>query len=151
MGMIFEGGPYLLRTVLASLLLGLGGFAVACLCAIPAGGVYLATNDPAISIGAFVVLLLFPSIYILLTFMQYYYLIIDHNLGPVDSLAASREITRGNKLPMVAIFLVGFVLNLVGFLACCIGVLFTAPFVILSVTMTYLVMSGGATATPLRR
>jgi phage FluMu protein Com len=151
MGMIFEGGPYLLRTVLASLLLGLGGFVVACLCAIPAGGIYLATNDPAISIGAFVVILLFPAIYIALTFMQYYYLIIDHNLGPIDSLAASREITRGNKLSMVGIFLVGGLLNMAGVLACCIGVLFTAPYVVLSVTVMYLVMSGGAAATPFRR
>ncbi len=151
LGTIFEGGRYLVRTILASLLFGLIGFAVVIVCAIPAGAAYLATKEPGVGIAVFIACYIFPAAYLGLTFMQYFYLIVDHDLGAVESLTASREITRGNKLSIFAILLIGMLLYFAGVLACCVGAIFTGPYVMLSLAVMYLCMSGGATASPFRR
>lgn len=148
---LFQGGPYLLREILASLLFAVGLLAVLAVCAIPAVIVYFATNEPLYGFVAFGAIVVFPFYYLMLTFMQYFYLIIDHNLGAIDSLIGSREITSGNKLSIFAVQMIAFLLYLAGVAACCVGAIFTLPFAFLSMTVTYLAMSGGQIAAPIRR
>ncbi|HUY89788.1 MAG TPA: hypothetical protein VMV10_13725 [Pirellulales bacterium] len=150
-GNIFEGGPYLLRTILATLLVVLGMAGIIALCAIPAALIYFATKEPGPAIGALVLLYVIPAVYVSLTFYQYVFLIIDHDLGAIDSLYASREITRGNKLSIFAVSIIGGLLIIVGLLACCIGAFFAAPYVVLCMTTMYVLMSGGQTAAAIRR
>ncbi|HEV7222524.1 MAG TPA: hypothetical protein VGN42_07470 [Pirellulales bacterium] len=150
-GVIFEGGRYLLPTILASLAFGLGIFALVAICAIVAGLAYLATKEPAVAVVVFVAIYLVPGIYASLTFMQYFYLIVDRDLGAIESLTASREITQGNKLSIFAVGLIGGALYLAGALVCCVGAIFTGPYVVLSFTVMYLLMSGGQPAARFQR
>lgn len=150
-GIIFEGTPYLVRAIVATLILALGGIAIVAVCAIPAVGVYLAKKDAALGSITFIALFFIPAIYIALTFYQYLYLIVDHNLGAIDSLLGSRDITRGNRLSIFLMGLIGFLLNLLGIIACCVGALFTASYIVLCMTVMYLLMSGGQTVAAMRR
>lgn len=147
-GMLFQGGPYLLRAILASLLFLLGLVAIAMLCAIPAVAVYFATKEPGPAIGVFVVVFLFPQLYAMLTFFQYFYLIVDRDLGVVESLSASREITRGNKLATFAVLLICGLLYIAGVFACCVGAIFTGAYAMLAMAVMYLAMSGAQTTAP---
>lgn len=150
-GMLFQGGPYLLRAVLAGLLFLLGIIVIAILCAIPAVAVYFATKEPGAAIGAFAVIFLFPQLYVVLTFFQYFYLIVDRDLGVVESLSASREITRGNKLAIFAVLLICGLIYIAGVLACCVGALFTGAYAMLAMTVMYLTMSGAQATVPRQR
>ena len=103
--LVFAGGPYLLSMFLATLVITLVLFGVALLCAVPAGGIYLATREPGAGIAAFVILLIVPSYYILLTYYQYYFLIPDQGMGALEALQVSKQITSGNRLTLLLIYL----------------------------------------------
>ena len=95
-------------------------------------------------------LLIIPGIIIFLMFGQYVYLIVDRNLGIVESLEMSKEITQGNKM---TIFLIGLVcggLVIVGAIPCFLGWLVVFPYMALLHTVVYLTMTGQPTVDQLR-
>lgn len=117
------------------------------ICAIPGGVLYYATKDPRQAPLAFLLVSAAPVCYAALTFMPYVYLIDDQDLGPLEALAASREITRGNKFSMLGVVLSVLLLYLGGILICFVGAIFMAPYVALSFAVMYLNMSGRLTET----
>jgi phage FluMu protein Com len=119
-GEIFSGGPWLLRIIGASILYGL----------MVLGGVLL---------------LIVPGIILALMFGQYYYLIVDRDMGVMDSLKTAKQITDGNKLTLFLMALVCFGLTLAGLLVLCVGVLAVAPYIALLQVMAYLTMTGQPT------
>jgi hypothetical protein len=118
---IFAGGPYFLSVLGATILFAL---------------IYL--------VG--LVLCIVPGVIFALMFSQYYYLILDRNVGIMDSLGISKEITTGNKLTLFAIGVVSVLLAFAGLLACCVGLLAVVPFLSLLAPVTYLAMTGQRTA-----
>ena len=120
-GELFQGAPWFLTTLLASLLAGLIIFAGLLLCII-------------------------PGIIFALMFSQLYCLIVDRNAGILESLSLSKQITDGNKLTLLAIYVLLILVNLAGFLACCIGLVFTVPFSALMNVVIYLALTGQPTA-----
>jgi len=121
MGDLFQGGPYfltaLVATILFSLIYGLG-----------------------------LVLLIIPGIILALMLSQFLCLIVDRNVGIIESLQLSAQITQGNKLTLFVLWIVSVGLILAGVLACCVGVFFTAPLVSLLWIVAYLAMTGQPTA-----
>lgn len=150
LGDIFSGGPYFLSVLGASILFFLVCAGVVVVCIAP-GLLLLALEADA----PIVVLVLVPGgitaavivAVIALMFSQYYYLILDRNLGPVDSLSVSKEITYGNK---ATIFLIGMVAGLVGavlvLMTCGLGLLAVAPYMALLYPVIYLAITGQRTA-----
>ena len=69
-GAIFAGGPYLVRALLATLMVGLFTLPVTLVCAIPAVIVGVATKEPGFGIVVFIALVIFPVIYLSLAFSQ---------------------------------------------------------------------------------
>lgn len=118
---IFMGGPYLLRFLGAAILMGIGAM-----------------------IGF--LLLIIPGIIILLMFGQFVFLIVDKDMGIMDSLTTSKDITTGNKLTIFALGFVSLGIVLLGLLALCIGVIVAGPFVSLIFAVAYLRMAGQRTA-----
>ena len=119
---LFTGGPYFLRVLGASILFGL-----IVLCGY--------------------ILLIIPGIIFSLMFSQYYYLILDRNIGVIDSLSISKDLMDGNKLTL---FLIGLVAGVVGIvvvlLTCGIGLLVVGPFMALLTPVIYLAITGQPTA-----
>jgi len=119
---LFTGGPYFLRVLGASILFGLMVF-----CG------YL--------------LLIIPGIILGLMFSQYYYLILDRDVGVMDSLNISKDLMVGNKLTLFLIGLVSAALSLVIILLTCfVGILAVAPFMTLLAPVVYLAITGQPTA-----
>ena len=114
---LFRGGPYLLRAIGASI--------VFCL---------------IVMLG--VIALIVPGIILALMLGQYYFLIVDKNVGAMESLSISRRITSGNK---GTLFLPGFVmmgLAILGLLAFVIGIAFAGAFTMVTAAVAYRMMAG---------
>ena len=141
-GAIFAGGPYLVRLILAYLIVFALVLAVSLACAIPAVIAGFGTKEPGIGVAVFFLFALFPFMYLSLAFSPCNYLIVDQGLGPVEAIRASLEVTKGNKLSIFAIALVAGLFGLLGILGCGIGILFTMPFAPLTITVMYLSMTG---------
>lgn len=116
-GMVFSGGPWLLRYLGASILFGM-----------------------AATIGF--VLFIVPGVYLVLTYWSYVYFLIDRNCGVMDAFQQAGSYGAGNRFSTFVLGLLGIGLMLVGVLACGIGVLVTAPLVVLLFSVAYLMISG---------
>jgi len=159
-GKLFGGGPYLMHTLLAVILVSLilGGILVV-LCGIPAAVCYFVmqnVNAAAVATGVGVLIALVPVTFVWLMYSQIQLLIIDRGLNAFASLRASREITAGNKLNIFAIVLLLFVIGIcaavLGLLALCIGIIpasigYTA-FSALTFVVMYLSMTGQHISVP---
>jgi uncharacterized membrane protein len=121
LGDIFQGGPFFLTALVATILVVL------------------------INLVGFL-LLIIPGIIFALMLSQYLYLIVDRNVGILESLELSRQITHGNKLTIFVLWLLSSALIFLGLLMCCVGVVFTGPLVSLMFAVAYLAMTGQPTA-----
>ena len=83
-----------------------------------------------------------PGVILALMFMPSLYLLVDRDMGVMESLNRSQELTNGNKGSLFLIGLFGIALAIGGLLACCIGILFTMPLASMTWTVAYLGMTG---------
>lgn len=83
------------------------------------------------------ILLVIPGIIFLVRFSYYMYFIVDKNMGPVDALTKSWEITKGNTLLLIGFVLALFLINVVGALLILIGLLVTIPLSMVSAAYVY--------------
>ena len=82
-------------------------------------------------------LLIIPGIIFSVMFQMYSYLIVDKDMGPIESLNHSRSITKGSRMNL---FVFGFVLcliNLVGLLCLGIGLLISFPTTLIAIAYVY--------------
>ena len=115
--LLLQSAPFMIRTFLATLLFGI----------MMIGGLLL-----------FIV----PGIYVILTFWNYTYFIVDRNCGVFEAFRLANAHASGNRL---SIFVVGLIisgLGLLGVLAFCLGWIATSPFCMLLLVITYLTMTG---------
>lgn len=146
---LFAGGRYFLPTLAATLLLGLAVAALFGVCLAPAGLMYAAKQDEDAALIAMLVgmaVAVVPVVVVSLMFGQFQALIVDHEVGAIEALRLSKRITAGNKLYLFVLGLVVLAINLVGALACLVGLIFTGPFTVLLTAVAYLAMTGQPTA-----
>lgn len=91
---------------------------------------------------------LVPLIILGLIFSQSQFLIVDRDVGSIESLRLSLQITRGNKVSLFLLGILGGLIVIAGIFACCIGLLFALPLVYLFMTTAYLAMSGQLSGNP---
>jgi hypothetical protein len=151
-GDIFTGGRFLFRAIVAGILYILIIVGPIVLGALPGGLVWAATgrDSPAgpIALGLSVFAGVVVSVILSLRLSQFFYLIIDRDASILDSLRISYEITRGKAGMIFVIYLLTGALNFAGALACLIGMIFTLPFGVLLLIVTYLALTGQPTADP---
>lgn len=95
--------------------------------------------SPGLLVGLSLLILLgsFLAVYISLGLLFYQYLVVDKELGPVQSLKTSWNITKGNRLQLITLLVVLLLLNFIGALLVGIGLLVTIPFTILAFARVY--------------
>jgi phage FluMu protein Com len=147
---LFRGAPYMIPMILAVIVVALimATIALACFLPVLVAMAVLGTSSP-VTIGLFVlgVAFLVPVlIYVSLMLFPLQMVIIDRGVGPIEALALSRDITRGNKLTLFALAVLLWLIGMLGFLAACVGVLFSWSFAMLVIAVAYLMMSGQPTA-----
>ncbi|MEN6495542.1 MAG: hypothetical protein ABFD16_14775 [Thermoguttaceae bacterium] len=154
-GEIFAGGPYLLRVLGATLLFLLILMALSLVSMLPLAVVAVlmarTIQTPAIvAVGVLISVAAASIVSIVATlgFSQYYYLLLDQNVGSLESLSLSWKITRGNRLMLFAIWTVAGIMGvLVSLFTGGLGAIFlAAPFLSLMMPVIYLAMTGQPTA-----
>ena len=73
---------------------------------------------------------------------MYIFVIIDRNCGVGDSLTGSFEITRGHTFELVALALLAVLINFLGLLMLCVGLIFTVPLSMLMWSSSYALLVG---------
>lgn len=124
-GDLFSAGGLLLPVVVVNFVLGICVFLGALLCIV-------------------------PGVWIGLTFCLFWYMLLDQNVGMLDSLKFSARATRGNKLVLLGLWLVSVGLTvIIGLPTCFIGLMFVVPFFVTLFTVAYLGATGqlGSVAT----
>ena len=106
------------------------------------GSVYLkgliATFLTAIAVGIGIIFCIVPGIIVGLGLMFTQFIIVDqHDLGAIDAIKESWRLTDGHKVQLFLFGLAGWFITMLGFAACCVGVLATAPIVGLGLTTIY--------------
>jgi hypothetical protein len=91
-------------------------------------------------------LCLVPGVFVMLAFWPFLFLIVDREVGIIESFQISLELMTGNYLAAFLLGLVWFGLWVGGFIACGIGLLFTYPLAMLALAVAYCTMSGQAVA-----
>jgi uncharacterized membrane protein len=74
------------------------------------------------------------------------YFVVDRSMGPMDALKASIALVRSNIGAVLMALLVTIAATIVGFLACCVGLVVAVPLSTLIWTYTYRKLSGGQIA-----
>lgn len=83
------------------------------------------------------ILLIVPGIIFSIKYHFYSYLIVDRNMGPLEALKKSGDITKGSKWQLFLLGLACGLVNLVGLLALGIGLLITVPLTMLAYAHVY--------------
>jgi uncharacterized membrane protein len=117
LGLLLQSAPFLIRTFFATLLFGI----------LLLGGL---------------ILFIIPGIYVILTYWNYTYFIVDRNCGVLEAFRLAKVHASGNRLSIFVIGLIISGLGLLGVLACCLGWIATSPFCMLLLVITYLTMTG---------
>ncbi|HBV66571.1 MAG TPA: hypothetical protein DEF45_26550 [Rhodopirellula sp.] len=117
LGLLLQSAPFFIRTFLATLL-----FVILLI-----GGL---------------ILFIIPGIYVVLTYWNYTYFIVDRNCGVLEAFRLAKVHASGNRLSIFVIGLIISGLGLLGILACCLGWIATSPFCMLLLVISYLTMTG---------
>lgn len=83
------------------------------------------------------ILLIIPGIYWAVRYQFYLYLIIDQDMGPVDAIKRSGQLARGAWWHLFGFWWVALGIYLLGFLACCVGVVAAVPVIMVSMAYIY--------------
>ena len=97
----------------------------------------------AIGVTIGFILLIIPGIILTILWLFFGYVIVENpTTGPVDAMRRSAEITRGHRWQLLGLGLLLIGINILGFLACCVGALFTYGITAVTVAYTYKTLSG---------
>ncbi len=153
---IFAGGPYFLRVLGATVMLAsvflaflLPGGVVAFVGWLTNADELLAVGAVVTGIGALVGFVVY--VIVILMLFQFYYLIVDRNMGIMEAFATSREIMAGNKATVFGLFVVTGILGMLFMICTCfIGILAYIPYMGILYAILYLLATGQPTMSDLR-
>ncbi len=93
-------------------------------------------------------LLLFfvPYVFVILIFWPFGFLIVDEDVGVIESFRRSQELTHGNLLQIFILLLAAFGIYTLGAMACYVGLIFSIPLMAVIFTVAYCRLNGQATA-----
>jgi Protein of unknown function (DUF975) len=83
------------------------------------------------------ILLIIPGIYWAVRYHFFPYLIVDRDMGPVEAIKKSGQMTRGVWWNLFLFWLAVFGINLVGAILCGVGLLFTVPWTFVAIAYVY--------------
>jgi hypothetical protein len=153
-GEIFRGSPYFGKTLVVAILLNVIFLAIAALCVVPMLLIGLASGDEETTIilavaGALIALILYC--YVQLVVFQFEFLIIDRNVGIIESLTTSKSLMSGKKLMLLMIMIVyGLVGGVTALLTCGLGLFVAMPYYAMMTAVIYLIVTGQPMAEAMR-
>lgn len=95
----------------------------------------------AVFIG--LILLIVPGIILAIRLGFYQQAIVEKNLGAIDALKYSMQLTKGNGFPIFGLYVLGFFIVIAGILALVVGLIWALPTVWLSQIVAFRYLHGG--------
>lgn len=83
-----------------------------------------------------------PGLLIATAYSLSFIYLIDRDAKPLESLAASRALTKNELLKMIAFYIISAVINFIGMIPFGLGTLFTGPLTLCAQVSVYLALSG---------
>jgi len=93
------------------------------------------------------ILLIVPGIIAMVTLMFTPYLVVDRNMGPIEAMKKSRDLTKGHRWKLLLLIIIIALLNLAGSLAFLVGLLITIPISIIAIAHAYRTLEKQSTQT----
>lgn len=93
-----------------------------------------------------IVALIIPGIILALMFCSYLYVLIDQDAPGIESLSLARAASKDNLVALLVISLASMGINMLGMMACCVGLFVTVPLGSLFFAVAYCKMTGQRTA-----
>jgi uncharacterized membrane protein len=90
------------------------------------------------------ILLIVPGIYWGTKYFFFVYLIVDKDMGIMESIRASGELTQGHKWSLFLLWIVLGLINTLGAVICLVGLLVTIPLSLMAVIFVYHALAGEA-------
>jgi len=97
----------------------------------------LASICYALAVIGGLILLVIPGIILMIMWEMYSYFIVDKNMGPIESLKASRSLTKGARWQLFCFGLLLILFNLAGLLCLVIGLFLTIPATYIAAAYVY--------------
>jgi hypothetical protein len=82
-------------------------------------------------------LLIVPGFFVILIFWPFSFVIVDQNTGVVESLRKAKDLMTGNLLAVFILGLAAIGINILGQMACYVGMIFSVPFSSLIFAVAY--------------
>jgi uncharacterized membrane protein len=92
------------------------------------------------------ILLIVPGIYWAIKYFYFFYFIVDKDMGVMESIHASGELTNGHKWSLLGLWVVLILINMLGAILCLVGLLVTIPLTLVATTYVYYALQGEAPA-----
>jgi hypothetical protein len=99
-----------------------------------------------IMIGVGLLLLIVPGIIVIVRFGFYQQAIVEKNLGAIDALKYSLELTKTNGLSLFGLYILSFLIVLAGLLAVIVGLLWAIPTTWLALLIAFRYLHNGKNA-----
>jgi uncharacterized membrane protein len=145
-GDMFSGKRFTLQVVILNILRGVINFAISFVCGMLGQVLAMAADEPAVAAAGSILANVINYIVTLLLLLTTYF-IVDRNLDVIQSVSASMQYMRGNKL---TVFLLHIVVGLcavgVVLLTCGMGALLVMPYFMVLTAMIYLMATGQSIA-----
>ena len=147
-GVLFSGGRYLLRVILATIVVSLLMVA-AILIPFVVMNVAFAMIQNQMAAGLLVFFASMAVVFLLILYlaarlMQFSYLILDRGAGILESVQLSWQLTRRRVITIILVYCMHLILFIGGLLALCVGVIVTLPLGSLMQVVTFLAIAGPA-------
>ncbi len=144
----FRGGRFLVRMIVASLVMFLLFVVLALVCVLPAGLAFSVAGRTPVNVGHFVGFVLGLAGVVVaigagVRVFMYVYVIVDTDCGAIESLNQSLAVTRGHTFELIGLAIMGILINLLGLLMCLVGVIFTGSLTTLMSATAYAMLVGG--------
>ena len=150
-GDMFSGKRFTLQIVILNILRGMINFAISFLCGMLGQVLAMAAEEPMVAMAGSILANVLNYVVTLMLLLTTYF-IVDRNLDVIQSVSASMQYMRGNKLTVFLLHVVvGFCALGVILLTCGAGLLLVMPFFMVLTAMIYLMATGQAIAPSARQ
>ena len=144
---LFRGGPIVIKAILGSLLLGVAGLAVFAVGFGILAILFQVAGGAGVTIG--VLVLICAASVIFTRFSQYFYLLVDREVGVIESFNLSSQLMKGRFWQYNILLLTCGLINFLTIFSLFIGLLLTIPLTLISSAVFYLAITGQPVADPM--
>jgi hypothetical protein len=144
---LFRGGPIVIKAILSALLFGIAGGALFAIGFATVALLFTVAGGAGVAIG--VLGWICVASVIITRFSQYFYLLVDREIGVMESFNLSSQLMKGRFWQYNILLFAGGLINLLTIFSLGIGLILTIPLSMIASAVFYLAITGQPVADPM--